>query len=153
MKFSDLPDRQASALINLYTHIIDALASEQREYSKAGVRLLLVSNGAGVAFFATTLGGLYADNIEVGNLITPLILFLVGVLFSGLSYIPIIGVASAAAVNIGSSIESFIKDEINLEDLRGWGHSRQSLFILRGCVFISFVCLVIATALSVIAIT
>ena len=152
MKFSELPERQAAALVELYAHVLDALAQEQREYSQAGFRLLLVANSAGVAFLATTLAGLYANSIDTGSLITPLILFLIGALFSGLAYFPVIGVASSAAGKIGDSIEKFIKDEIDFEDLKGWGHSRASLVILRSCVLISLGCLILGTILSVKAI-
>jgi hypothetical protein len=152
MKFSELPDKQTNALIEFYARITDICSQEARSYSLAGFRLLLLGNSAGVAFLATTLAGLYTANASREDLILPLILFLVGVLFAGLAYLPVIGVASNAAKHIGESVEKFIKDELDLEELQGWGHTKFTMGILRGCILVSLGCLLIGVGLSVVAI-
>lgn len=152
MKFSEIPEKKATALIAFYTRIVDVIAQEQRAYSLAGFRLLLMGNGAGIVLLASTLAGLYTSNASRGALVTPFILFLLGALFAGLAYFPVIAVASGAAKHIGESVEKFIKDEIDLEQLQGWGHSKASLNVLRLFVFISFVCLILGAILIVKAI-
>ena len=149
MKFSELPEAQSKALTDFYGRIVDALAQEQRAYSLAGFRLLLLGNSAGVALLAGKFAGLYSTNASQTDLVTPLIFFLVGVFAGGFAYWPVIAVASGTARHIGDSVEKFIRDEIELEDMRSWGHNKLSTFLLMLFVWSSLICLIIGTIMVV----
>lgn len=152
MKFSELPEKQAKPLVDLYLRVADAAAQEQRAYNIALFQLLLAGNGAGVLILANTLARLYEVKAERGGLLLPFIVFIIGVLFAGLAYLPVASVASGASRHIGESIEKLIKDEINVEELQSWGHTKLTSCLLWVFILVSFVCFVSGMSLVVRAI-
>ncbi|HQR36680.1 MAG TPA: hypothetical protein PLK30_28410 [Blastocatellia bacterium] len=142
MKYSELPERQAKALVDLYLRIADSVNQEQRAYNITIFQLLLAGNGAGVLILANTLAKLYESKTARGDLVLPFMTFLVGVLFAGLAYLPVASVSTGAARHIGESLEKLIKDVISLEELQTWGHTKFTACLLWLFIGVSFVCFI-----------
>ena len=152
MKYSELPEKQAKPLIDLYLRVADTANQEHRAYNIALFQLLLAGNGAGVVILANTLAKLYEVKAARGDFVLPFIIFLIGVIFAGLAYLPVASVSTGTARHIGESIEKLIKDEINLEELQAWGHTKLTACLLLVFIVLSLICFISGMALVVKAI-
>lgn len=151
MKFSDLSDRHADAIASLYLKIAEIKAAESQELARAGLRLLVLGNGAGILLLATFMGVIVQKGEPLSDLVTPLVWFLVGTILSALIYVPLIVVARDAANHLGTSIENFFKDKIELEELQSYGLTKRGAKIVNGLLMLSLFCFVVGVILCVIA--
>ncbi len=151
MKFSQLDARNAEAIAGFYIKIAEITAAQSQQLAQDGLRLLVLGNGAGVAILATFLGGIIQNGKPVDDLLVPLIWFLIGVVFAALVYLPLIVVASDTAKHIGEGIEKFFKDEVNLEELQGYGLTKRGVFLVNTFLLLSIICFVVGIILCIFA--
>ena len=137
MKFSDFSDREAQALVTYYTQLLTVKAQEDQSYNQAGVRLLLLANGAGIALLGTFVGGLAQAQTPLTPFILPLICFLTGLITGGLLYLPLMAVSSNAITVMGQNIELFITNKKNIEELQYYGFNRRGRIIMLSIALIS----------------
>jgi len=149
MKYSELPERNAAAIAAFYLKVAEIKANESQEISRAGLKLLVLGNGAGVLILATFMGVIVQEGDSLSDLITPLVWFLVGATLGALIYIPLIAVAHDAANHLGTSIENFFRDQIELEELRSYGLTKRGTRIVNGMLVLSILCFVTGVILCV----
>lgn len=151
MKFSQLPERHANAIAEFYLKVAEIKAAESQGLSRSGLQMLVIGNGAGIAVLATFMGVIVQKGESLSDLIAPLTAFLAGATVAALMYLPLIQVARDAANHIGTSIEAFFRDQMELEELKGYGLSKIGNVLVNGMLLSSIVCFVVGIVLCVIA--
>lgn len=151
MKFSELPERRANSIASFFLKVAEIKSAESQEISRAGLQLLVIGNGAGILVLATFMGVIVQKGDSLSDLISPLIAFLVGATLGALMYIPLIAVASDAASHLGTTIEKFFNDQIELEELQGYSLTKRGKFVVNGLLLLSILCFVVGVVLGVIA--
>lgn len=151
MKFSELPERRANAIASLFLKVAEIKSAESQEISRAGLQLLVIGNGAGILVLATFMGVIVQKGDSLSDLISSLIAFLVGATSGALMYVPLIAVASDAASHLGTTIEKFFNDQIELEELQGYSLNKRGKLVVNGLLLLSILCFVVGVVLGVLA--
>lgn len=149
MKFSQLASRNAEAIAEFYVKVAELKAAQSQQLAQDGLRLLVLGNGAGVAVLATFLGVIVERGKPIGDLLSPLIWFLIGATLAALIYLPLIAVADRAAKHIGESIENFFKDKLELEQLQGYELTKRGVLVVNALLLLSIICFVVGVFLCV----
>jgi hypothetical protein len=131
--------------------VAEIKSAESQEISRAGLQLLVIGNGAGILVLATFMGVIVQKGDSLSDLISSLIAFLVGATSGALMYVPLIAVASDAASHLGTTIEKFFNDQIELEELQGYSLNKRGKLVVNGLLLLSILCFVVGVVLGVLA--
>jgi hypothetical protein len=129
-KFKEFDDDQRGALKEFLLCALDRRVKEDMENTNHAYKLLALGNGAGIALLASFIGVVAGRGQEVGDLVAPLWKFLLGCVLAALIYAPLMAVASQAVTHQANQAIQFIRNEIDLEQMQGWGLSKRGRLVV-----------------------
>jgi hypothetical protein len=148
MKFSEITDRKAEALKSLYLTILSIKVQEEQELTRSGMKYLLFGNTGGIALLTTFFARLSEHNLSASAFKSSLVLYVLGAFLAAFIYLPLIGVASNASSHYGDIIEKFFRDELNLENMQGYGFTPRGRIIVLSLLGSSITSFAIATIIA-----
>lgn len=138
-KHDELTDEQRATVRELLAAATSRRIQDETTYTNQVFRLLILGNGAGIALLATFMGAVAAAGNPIGDLAGPLWKFLLGAILGAGVYVPLMAVASQATTHNEKQTLAFLKGEIDLENLQGWGLNRAGRIVVRLLAFSSFI--------------
>jgi hypothetical protein len=142
-KFRDLDDDQRGAFKELFMRGLDRRIKEEMDFTNQAFRLLMLGNGAGIALLASFIGAVAGRGHPVGDLVSPLWKFLLGVVCAGLISAPFMAVASQATNHTINQLMQFFRNEIDIESMQGWGFTKRGRIVIGGLSLLSLLFFVI----------
>lgn len=124
-KFRELDADQKAIVKEMLLRAIDRRVKEDMEYTSQVYRLLVLGNGAGIALLASFMGVVAGRGHSIDALVSPLWKFLLGCILGALIYAPHMGVAAQAVYHAANQTTQFLKNELDLESIQGWGLSKR----------------------------
>jgi hypothetical protein len=130
-KFSEIKEPERSTLTALYLEVLKTRAQEDRDLNSLGVRLLFISNAAALAAVITFIGALVQTGKSYLPLVTPLKFFFAGGVCAAAFQVLLMAMSSMSTAHLGTQLEQFVKNQLELEALRGYGFTRRGLILFR----------------------
>jgi len=106
----------------------------------------MLANGTGIALLATFMGALVRNAVEIVQLKTPMVIFLVGAFLAALVYLPLMSVANAATNNITSQVTDFFLNKKDIETMQGYSLNRAGRTVVMLLQVTSLILFVIGVA-------
>lgn len=130
MKYKDMTQEQQEAFRGFLLNIVGIKSQEEQQYTQQFYRLLILGNGAGIVLLATFMGAVAGQGAQLAELVTPLIKFFFGAILAALVFFPLMGVANQATAHIGNQVSKFFLNELDIEQLQGYGLNKVGRIII-----------------------
>lgn len=130
-KFSDLTSAQKSAVQELLVVALQRRIKEEIDYTNQVFRLLLLGNGSAIALLTAFMGAVGAYGHPISQLTGPLWKFLLGAVFGALIYFVLMTVTAQATVHQANQAFKIIRNDMELDEIQGWGLSHIGLWVVR----------------------
>lgn len=130
MKYNEMDDSQQAAFRDFLMQSVDRRINEETEYTNQLYRLLVLGNGTGIVLLATFMGSIAAEGRSISPLVPPLWKFFIGAVLAACIYFPLMAVASQATLSIANQVVAFFKNELDVEDLQGYGLNKLGRMIV-----------------------
>jgi len=142
VKFKEMDKDQKDAYKNILLHMIQIKSQEEQEFGRQFLRLLTLGNGSGILLLSTFMGAISSNSENISALVDPLIKFSVGAILAALMYFPFLAVSHQATASIVNQVDQFLRNQISIDDIRGYGLSKKGrvvVFVLQVSSLIAFV--------------
>ncbi len=142
MKYKDMDQTQKEAYKDILLHMINIKSQEEQEYSRQYLRFLTLGNGSGILLLSAFMGSMAENSTLIATLVDPLIKFSIGAILSALMYFPFMVVSNQATISITNQVDLFFRNEMNIEDIQGYGFSKLGILIVWLLKISSFLALI-----------
>jgi hypothetical protein len=132
MKFSELPERNANALLELYQSALNQKRADAQHMLMQTLRALIVGNIGGVALLMTFVVAAAEKGSDLSIFFGPVWTFLTGIGFGAFASFMLFVVATNSFEHTANMLEKFVKDQLDVDDLIGYGFSRRGSIMFVG---------------------
>jgi hypothetical protein len=133
VKFSELSERNAQALIELYSAALNQSRADSSQLLNQTFKALILGNLGGVALLMTFATVAAQKDAALSMFLGPVWVFLIGAGCAALSNFVLVSVSLGSTDHLAKELEAFAKDEKGTDELKGYDFSRRG----RGVFFVS----------------